>query len=510
MEFRGVVRPEEDGVAIAGLEYEAYPAMAEREFQRLLAELASRHDCLAASVVHRLGVVPAGEAAILARVEARHRGPALALLGEFLDRIKQDVPIWKRRTIPVVPVVAASPAPSASTSADALLALLREACAPLPAEQASLAEASGRVLREAVRASEDQPPFDRSAVDGYAVRLDETAARLRVVDQIRAGDWKPRRLAAGEAVRIATGGALPGEGLRVVMREDARAEEGMVVVSGRDAGRNIRFRGEDAPAGAVLAEAGTILSPGALALLASIGAAHPLVTRLPRVLHLATGNEIVAPDQTPPPGGIRDSNSTLVRAFLEAWRVVPEQMRIPEDETAAMAGLERRGLADVDLLLVSGGASVGEHDFTRRLLERLGFQILVSRMATRPGKPLLVARRAGTFAFGLPGNPLAHFVCLNLFVRTALDRLAGRAPGPVFHSGVLASDLAAGGSPRETFWPARAEWRDGVALLAPLGWSSSGDLTALAAANALLRVPPGAEVLPQGSRVGFLSTATGP
>jgi molybdopterin molybdotransferase len=390
-----------------------------------------------------------------------------------------------------------------------VLALLARICPPLAPERVSLAEALGRTLHEPARAAEDQPPFDRSAFDGYAVRLDDPTTRFRVVDEIRAGDWKPRLLGPGDAVRIATGGALPSEGLQVVMREDTQREGEWVTILRRDAERNIRSRGEDAQAGQVLIEAGLVLGPGSLALMASLGCAQPLVTRLPRVLHVATGNEIVPPEQTPAPGQIRDSNSTLVRAFLRRWGIEPEQCRVPETQSAAETAIANRPgpiLAGLDLLLISGGASVGEQDFTRPLLEALGFTIHVSATTARPGKPLIVAQHGSTVAFGLPGNPLAHFVCLNLYVRGALRALTARPAEPPFHTGTLAAELEGGGNSRDTFWPSRWSLVEGTATLAPLRWSNSGDLTSLATANALIRVPAGTERLPRGSRVEFAAT----
>jgi molybdopterin molybdotransferase len=205
-----------------------------------------------------------------------------------------------------------APTTNTTASANEVLALLTQLCRPLDTERVILADAAGRVLREPVRAPEDQPPFDRSSLDGLAVRLDHQGAQFRVVDEIRAGDWMPRALQPGKTVRIATGAALPCDGLQVVMKEDARVEAGQLTVVQRDDERNIRFRGEDAPAGAVLVEGGSILQPGALALLASVGCTRPLVTQPPRVLHLATGNEIVPPERTPEGGQIRDSNPTLV------------------------------------------------------------------------------------------------------------------------------------------------------------------------------------------------------
>ena len=395
-----------------------------------------------------------------------------------------------------------------AASAGDVLALVNQLCRPLEAERVTLAEAAGRVLREPVAAPEDQPPFDRSSVDGFALRQEDRATTFRIVDDIRAGDWKPRALQPGEAVRIATGGALPGEGLRVVMKEDAQVEGNRLTVLRHVNESNIRFRGEDARAGQVLVEAGAVLSPGAVALLASVGCARPLVTRQPRVRHLATGNEIVAPEQTPARGQIRDSNSTLVRAFFGPWGIAVEQRRAGEDKDAIQSAMADEP-SPTDLLLISGGASVGEHDFTRRLLEEAGFAIHVSKTTARPGKPLILAQRGHTLAFGLPGNPLAHFVCLNLYVRAALEAFTGQSARTTFALGVLAGELANHGNSRETFWPSHWTLQDGTATLTPLRWSSSGDLTALAKANALIRVPAGTGHLPRGSRVEFVRTDRG-
>ncbi len=334
------------------------------------------------------------------------------------------------------------PSTTPPTSVDDAIACVRESCRPLPPERVPLANASGRVLCEDVVAPEDQPPFDRSSVDGYAVRLDDPRTHFRVIDLLRAGEWKQLDLQPGEAVAIATGGALPAPDLQVVMKEDVTVQGDQMWIVHRDTDRNIRFRGEDAAVGSVLVSKGTRLLPGSLALLASVGSCEPLVTRLPRTLHLATGNEIVAPNTQPAHGQIRDSNSTLVRAFLNAFCIEPAQSRVAEDQakcTALIRDHERAG--EMDLLLISGGASVGQHDFTRTMLEDLGYTIHISRTTTRPGKPLIFATRGNSVAFGLPGNPLAHFVCLNLYVRAALLAFSGQTAAPIFAQGQLLTEF---------------------------------------------------------------------
>lgn len=402
-----------------------------------------------------------------------------------------------------------------------ILDWLRIACPPQPSEPIPLAQAGGRVLAADILAPDDQPAFDRSSVDGFAVRMDDPGPTFHVVDEIRAGDWKPRELQPGEAVRIATGGALPHPDLRILLREDVDHHGQHITEHLPSRRRNIRFRGEDCRAGQVLIVAGTRLTHGSLSLLASVGATRPQVTQRPRILHLATGNEIVPPESIPGPGQIRDSNSTLIQAFLAELGLDLTSLHLPEDEPALIEALEGPA-SQADLVLISGGASVGEHDFTTRGLERCGWHLKVRKMSARPGRPLLIAEQQGKLAFGLPGNPLAHFVCLNLLVRHALESWAGRHPSPPWESGRLAHPLpteaatASGpGMVRDTFWPGRWELQEGRAVVTPLPWRSSGDLTCLARANALIRqTPPPPLPHPDPTsphlRVDFVRTALNP
>lgn len=392
----------------------------------------------------------------------------------------------------------------AARTLDEALADIRTRCAPLPPERVPLADALGRMLRETVCAPDDLPPFDRSAMDGFAIRCDDSSTEFCVVDSLRAGDWKPRMLQPGEAVRIATGAALPGNGLQVVMQEDTQREGDLIRVLRREASAHVRLRGDDLRRGQPLLHAGKRLEAGALALLASIGHIEPMVSPRLRVLHLTTGDEIVPPQQTPKPGQIRDSNSILIRSLLRDWPCDLVHRHLPEDFETAWCELDEGRAVNVDLLLVSGGASVGERDFTRALLERLGFEIVFGQIMARPGKPTIFGVNGPRVAFGLPGNPLAHFVCFHLDVATALARLQGTETLPKFLRGRLAVDLHDEPCPRETLWPARLDWTTNAPGLHPLAWSSSGDITCLAKANALLRVPSGTTALAAQTEVEFL------
>ena len=250
---------------------------------------------------------------------------------------------------------------------------------------------------------------------------------------------------------------------------------------------------------------GTKLNAGALAILATTGNVNPSVSPRLRVVHFTTGDEIVPPDRTPKPGQIRNSNSILIRALLQSFPCDLEQTHLPEDFEGAKSAIGYRlsAIGNADVLLVSGGASVGETDFTRALFERLGFEIVFSQIDLRPGRPLIFGVNGPRVAFGLPGNPLSHFVCFHFAVATALAGLTGGVP-PEFLRGQLAEKLDDKPCPRDTLWPARWEWNDAAPRLRPLAWASSGDITCLAAANALVRVPANQGVIEKFAGVDFL------
>ncbi|HEY2328182.1 MAG TPA: molybdopterin molybdotransferase MoeA, partial [Verrucomicrobiae bacterium] len=396
-------------------------------------------------------------------------------------------------------------------SLDEALAQISARCQPLPGGRVNLGEASGRVLRETVFATEDFPANDRSTRDGYAILSGDDSESFSIVDTLHAADWKPRQLKSGEAVRVATGASLPCENLRVVMQENVARTHEKIKIRRGESGLNIRKRGEEMRAGDSVLAAGTRLNAGALALLATVGGAQPLVSPKLRVVHFTTGDEIISPDKKPLPGQIRDSNSILIRALLEKFPCDATQQHLPEDFETAKREISafRFPLSAFDLVLVSGGASVGDKDFTRPLLEWLGFEIVFDRINIRPGAPLIfgvgggASVRASRIAFGLPGNPLSHFVCFHLFVAAALAKLAGAEPLK-FSAATLAAKLDDAPNPRETLWPARCKIHNGKMELTPLRWSSSGDVTALVKTNALIRVPPNQGLFAAGTAVEFL------
>lgn len=357
-------------------------------------------------------------------------------------------------------------------------------------ERVSLPAALGRTLRSAARADADSPPFDAAAMDGYALRRAEASTPLRVIGTSAAGTAFTGSLRAAECVRIFTGAPVPAHTDCVIKQEDVARDGDTIRVIHADGPAFIRRRGENRRCGDVVVPAGTRLGPPELAALAGAGITEPEVTRAPRCVHLVTGNELVDPDQTPNGAQIRDSNSTLIAALLSQHGAeLIAQIRVPDDLAAARATLA--ALPAHDLLLISGGASVGDHDIARPLLEALGFNLHFQQINLRPGKPLVFASRGITLAFALPGNPVSHWVTFHLFIAPLLGKLAsGIDSPPVKLSGRLAANCRLpSADSRQTIWPARVTPINGTYEITPLLLASSGDSSGLVGANALLPLP---------------------
>jgi molybdopterin molybdotransferase len=369
----------------------------------------------------------------------------------------------------------------------------------LEPERASLADVRGRILREEARTPVDMPAFDRSAMDGYAVNAEDGAARFRIVGKACPGKRPDFAVGKGECARIFTGAEIPAGASRVLMQEDVRAGDDWMMPEAPSRDDHIRRRGEDARAGDSLIGSGTRLGPAEIALLASMGIVAPLVSPLCRTAHFATGDELADPAEEPGPSRIRDSNSALVRAFVEGHGgLMVEQGRVADD-AELLAEKARLAMAGCDLLLVSGGASVGAYDFGRTTLERLGFQIHFGKVNLRPGKPLVFATRGRQAAFVLPGNPLSHLAVLHCVVRVAFERMAGTEPEWRVLNARLRAGVRVGGDGRETLRPARVWMEEGEPVAEPLRCQSSGDITGLAGLNAFIRCS--SPVLDTGTRV---------
>lgn len=379
-------------------------------------------------------------------------------------------------------------------------ALISSNIAALPAEPVLLSQAHHRILRLPACAPEDIPAFERSAMDGYAVNDTGSPQQFVVVGEIQAGATPSLHLSAGECVRIFTGAQIPNGATRVLLQEHVLRTNNTIVPKKTEDRTWIRHRGEDAIQGSVLLPVGTKLGAGELAMLAGVGLTMPQVSKQPRVLHFATGNELVAPDKTPLPGQIRDSNSILISALLaESGARLLHHERVADTLESLVHPVNNIPTRQWDLLLISGGASVGDFDFGARALVALGFTIHFQKVNLRPGKPLIFATRKNQAAFVIPGNPVSHLVTFHLAIRHAIQCFLGLSGGLNLTRLPLVSPLPAMPDSRETWWPTRVQTHDGELQARPLSWQSSGDLRGLLGANALLRIAPGAGNSPAGS-----------
>ncbi len=316
---------------------------------------------------------------------------------------------------------------------------------PLPAETVAIADAGGRVLAEDVRAAVDLPPFPSSAMDGFALRSGETPGTLPVTLQVAAGRPPTRPLEPGEAMGISTGGVVPEGADAVVPIEDVvLSDDRIVIAEPVAAGANVRPRAGDVRAGDPILAAGLMLSPARVGALAAAGVAAVRCSRRARAAVLSTGTELRPPGETLGPGQIYESNSVMLGAALAGAGADVQQLEPVADDLAAHRAALEQGLA-ADLLVSSGGVSVGPHDLVRSVGSELGVEEVFWRVAVRPGKPVAFGVRGRTLVFGLPGNPVSALVSFELFVRPALRALVGeREPGPRFRPGVLAEPLRCG------------------------------------------------------------------
>lgn len=378
---------------------------------------------------------------------------------------------------------------------------------PLPGEPVAVARAAGRVLSEAARARVDLPPFPSSAMDGFAVRAADTPGRLPVVGRIAAGAPAGRPLEAGETMAIATGGVVPDGADAVVPIEYVVDHDNEVEIpEPAPPGANVRPRGGDVRAGDELVPAGTRLGPAHLGALAAAGVDAVVCGRRPAAAVVVTGTELRSAGSELAPGQIYESNGVLLQASLAAAGADAEASDPVHDDPDLHRAALTRGL-ERDVLVTSGGVSVGPHDLVRTIGPELGVEEVFWGVAVKPGKPVWFGARGSSLVFGLPGNPVSSLVGFELFVRPAVLALQGAAdPGPEYLPGSLARAVRRNAA-REQLVRARSQVRDGRLELEPLSGQESHMIARAAAADALVRIPRGEGELAAGTPVRYLRLA---
>ena len=373
-----------------------------------------------------------------------------------------------------------------------------------------LLDSVGGVLAEPVLSDVDLPPFNRSAMDGYAVRAEDVRnvpVELEVIETIPAGATPSEAIGPGRCAKVMTGAPCP-DGADVVVRVEytessgaaSAADSGRVRILRQDSGTNICLRGEDIRRGEQVLAAGKPIRPAEVALLATVGRVRVSIIRRPTVAVLSTGDELVEPDRPMGPAKIRDSNRYCLSSQVRRAGFTARDLGIARDRPEELREKIRQGLSE-DVLILSGGVSMGDYDYVPQILEEMDVAVQFSEVAMKPGKPTVFATHADGLVFGLPGNPVSSFLTFRLFVLPALKRMSGD-PGPAnsYASATLAETLTKRKG-RQTYVPALAKEEAEGAIARPVPFHGSGDLVGLCKSNAVIVFPAQAEKLPAGETV---------
>jgi len=388
----------------------------------------------------------------------------------------------------------------------ALQTILKHAL-PLGTEKIAIEDTLGRVLAENIYSDIAIPPFDRSAMDGFAINSKDQSKFFEIIEDIPAGKVPNKKIKLGQCARIMTGAMLPEGADRVIMVEHTKqATKNKMQVTKKSQKSNVSKKGEDIKVGQLILKKGTKIRPQEAAMLATVGQTKVKILRQPRVAVISTGSELVEPKQKPKAGQIRNSNASMLLLQLKRQGINGQYLGIARDNFVATRKLIQKGLKQADILLLSGGVSVGDYDFVKEVLGSCGVKIHFNKVAIKPGKPTVFGSKGKKLVFGLPGNPVSVLVIFELFVVSALDKIVGRQTKSQFRKMKLLKDFSRRDIKREQYYPVKiklekpATERRGF-LVVPLEFHGSAHMQALTEADGIMQINEGVKNLKRGTMV---------
>ncbi|HZX10079.1 MAG TPA: gephyrin-like molybdotransferase Glp [Acidobacteriota bacterium] len=375
--------------------------------------------------------------------------------------------------------------------------ILNETSVKPKTELVNLDEAVARILAQDIISKINIPPFNKSAMDGYAVISGDPSERYKVIETIPAGKIPQEKVHPGECAKVMTGGIVPNEADRVIKRELTVEEDGQMRTTGKEKNKNVCITGEDIKKGDKVLEKAILIRPQEVGVLASMGLDKVKVFKKPKAGLISTGSELVPPGQSIKQSQIYDSNSYSLSAQVLKSGAILFDRRMVLDDPDKIKKVITEFLYSCDVLLISGGVSMGDFDYVPPILKSLGFKLHFEKVAIKPGKPTVFGTRGHKYVFGVPGNPVSAFVGFELFIRPFLCRMMGHAYEPFLISAVMKESIQRRKTQRASYIP--VECREG--FIKKLSYHGSAHIHALTRANALLCIPRGVREIKAGSQV---------
>jgi molybdopterin molybdotransferase len=369
----------------------------------------------------------------------------------------------------------------------------------LPVERLELAHSQGRILAEDIHSDTDLPPFDKSAVDGFACKLADITSVLQLIETIPAGKFPEKTVITGTCSKIMTGAPIPqGADCVVMVEESEEMQENSVRFRISKTASNIRYKGEDVKAGQLLIPAGTLIQAGHVAVMATAGYSQPQVYSLPRIAILSTGDELVEPDQKPGPSEIRNSNAYQLLAQCARMGITAEYCGIARDNEQETLAKILNAVEVADVILITGGVSMGDFDHVPAIMQKAGLEVLFRKVAIQPGRPTVLAKKEGALCFGLPGNPVSSFVLFEMLVKPVLYRMMGHTFTPITVKLEISSEYKRKRADRMNVLPVRINNLQQAELTE---YHGSAHIQAMTATQGFLCVEEGIQRIDKGSLV---------